>query len=201
MEYREITTQAELDALPPDVVAVVRSGFFRASGSATVQAWGSATVQARDSATVQASKFVAIHSHPRYGRTPNITGGVVIHVPDLERCDAATWLDFHDLAPAAGEAVVYKAVDDNWQANYGAAFTYAPGVEVVAPDYDSGRACGQGLHFGATPRQARKYRPEATRFVACAVPVDSIVPLGDKIKARSCRVLFEVDIDGTRVTA
>ncbi|RTK93180.1 hypothetical protein EKI60_06265, partial [Candidatus Saccharibacteria bacterium] len=58
----EVATQAELDELGPDVIAIVRSGRFvvrgdrkiRAYGSAKVVAWNSAMVTAYNSAKVWA---------------------------------------------------------------------------------------------------------------------------------------------------
>jgi hypothetical protein len=37
------------------------------------------------------------------------------------------------------------------------------------------------------------------RFLACEIDLAEAVPLDDKTKARSCRVLHEVDIDGNEV--
>lgn len=62
--------------------------------------------------------------------------------------------------------------------------------------------CGAGLHFGPTPRHARDYFDGATRFLACRIPVDAASGIPDgtaKIKAQSCVVLYEVDIDGERL--
>ena len=44
-----------------------------------------------------------------------------------------------------------------------------------------------------------RYYDGATKFVAVRVKAADIVPLGDKVKVPSCKVLHEVDIHGERV--
>jgi len=57
------------------------------------------------------------------------------------------------------------------------------------------------LHFGRSPRAAHVYYSGdgPPRFLACEIDLSESVPLDDKIKARSCRVLHEVDLDGNEV--
>jgi hypothetical protein len=44
------------------------------------------------------------------------------------------------------------------------------------------------------------YYSDGPRFVACSVAPDTAVLIDtDKIKSKSCRVLYECDIDGVRV--
>jgi hypothetical protein len=222
---REVRSQAELDAALSDTGACIHlkgQGRFSLSGSATVRAYDSATVRASDSATVgaydsatvraygsatvraygsatvRASKYVAIH---KYGTTPVVVGGVVIDVPDLDNCDAATWIDYYAAksadADARDDVVLYKALDGGLVSGHG--FAYPIGETVTCDDFNDVRVCGNGLHFGPTPRHARRYHQAATRYVACAVKADQIIPLGDKVKAPSCRVLHEVDIDAQQL--
>ncbi len=54
MRWVEVSTQAQLNALKPGEGAIVRSGYFTASGSSTVTAFDSSTVTASDSSTVTA---------------------------------------------------------------------------------------------------------------------------------------------------
>ncbi len=73
------------------------------------------------------------------------------------------------------------------------------GETIIAQDWAANGACGAGLHFGPTPRHARDYFEGATRFLECSIPVKdaSGIPGGTaKIKAKSCRVIREVTIDG-----
>ena len=205
----ECTTQTEVNkAVKAGDIPIVRSGFFDASDSATVRAYGSATVRASDSATVRAygsatvtaSKMVPVHVFSGYG-TPKVSGGIVLKVPNLDKCDAATWLDYNGITPTkAGYVTLFKAVGEDWQANHGASWTYEPGTAVTAEDYQPTRACGAGLHLGATPHQAGGYyNGVVVRYVACKVKVSELIPLGDKCKTRSVKVLHEVDIDGVKV--
>jgi hypothetical protein len=55
MNVVEVKTQVQLDKLKPGGIAAVRSGNFRASGSAQVTAYDSAQVRASGSAQVRAS--------------------------------------------------------------------------------------------------------------------------------------------------
>lgn len=65
--------------------------------------------------------------------------------------------------------------------------------------------CGGGLHFGPTPGAAMDSAwgplgPDA-RWVLCEVDLSEAVGVGNKLKARSCRVLHEVDARGNAVPA
>ena len=212
-DWVEVTSQAQMDALKPGDVAIVRSGTVTAYGSATVTAYdsatvtaydsatvtasGSATVTASDSATVTATPHVAVHVLSKYAK---IKGGVLITPPNTETCDAATWLAYYGVSVTkAGYATLYKAVHDNWQTTRGPQWTYAPGNTVTAEDFDGNRACGQGLHLCAAPHVSARYLDTATKYVAVKVKAADLIPLGDKAKVRSCVVLHEVDIDGQKV--
>jgi hypothetical protein len=164
-------------------------------GNSTVTAWGNSTVTAWGNSTVTASAYVAIH---RIGTSPKTRGGVLIQAPDLEKCSGEEWAAFYGLSPTrAGYVTVYAAVDDLFFKGHAYTPTrYAPGDKPVAADWDPGRWCGGGLHFGPTPGHAQRYNASATRFAACKVRAADMVPLGDKIKVRTCLVLCEVNVDG-----
>lgn len=119
---------------------------------------------------------------------------------DNNQINAGTWLNYHGVkVTKAGYAVLYKAVDQDWHGTYGNTWTYSPGATVTADDYDPTPSCGGGLHLGVTPRHARAYHQDATRYVACKVKVAELIPLDDKCKVRSVQVLHEVTIDGDNV--
>jgi len=169
-----------------------------ARGSSSVVAWDSSSVEARGSSSVEAGKYTAVHLH---SARATIKGGVLIDLTKLDLTDAQTWLDYHGVTVTkAGYATLFKAVGDNWEASRGPAWTYKPGTTVTADDYDRTPDCGHGLHLGITPRHARQYHQSATKFVAVKVLVSELIPLGDKAKVRSVKVLHEVDIDGKPVT-
>jgi hypothetical protein len=101
------------------------------------------------------------------------------------------WIRDNGLAAAHGEVVMFKAVRDGLLSYHGT--EYRIGATVTAEDYEPGAHCGGGLHFSPTVAGARSYDGGATRFLACAVDRRTLVVIGDKAKARSCRVLHEVD--------
>ena len=173
--------------------------------SATVRGvWDSATVHLYDSATAQhIGSHVAVHLH---SGAVKVTGGIIIDHTGVSDFEGAQWAAYHALADADGHAVVYKAVSPELEAGQSHRLTAYPiGETVAAPDWDPRKACGNGLHFSPTPRQALRYYqgPDSTkaRYLACRVVLDTLVPLDDKCKAPSCEVLHEVTIDGEAVTA
>lgn len=81
--------------------------------------------------------------------------------------------------------------------------SYRPGTSAEALDWDPAPSCGGGLHFSPRPFMARKY-VSGSRFVACRVKLADVVVIddygtSDKLKARSCTVLFECDEDGLEI--
>ena len=221
MSMRTITTQAELDRAIDDKVdyidicsdrgvwitvtacdsATVRacdSATVTACDSATVRACGSATVTAYDSATVRAQSRVAVHLHSGRAR---IDGGVLIdHTQEPSEADA--WCAYHAVRVEGGVATLYKAVDDAWATSRG--FDYQPGATPSAPDWSAVPSCGRGLHFSPSPIEALAYKPDATRFVAVGVALDTLVPIlgvgTPKAKAPAVVVACrEVDMDGREV--
>ena len=123
----------------------------------------------------------------------------------IKRSDPVAWCDLNAVPMSDGTAILFKAVDGDLVAGHDYTPTAYPlGERVTATDWSAAAECGRGLHFGRSPRAAHVYYSGgdlAPRFLACEVDLAEAVPLGDKIKARSCRVLHEVDIDGREVTA
>ena len=209
MRLIEIASQAELDALPENTIAVVRSGRFVAWGSAHVVAWGSAHVvawesahvEARASAHVEASQYVSVHQH---SETVVVIGGTVIRVKRL--VTITEWCAFYGVhINGNGHVLLYKAVRDDYRSDH--ATLYQPGTVVEASDWDGGRAeCGGGLHFSPHPALALEFDPTATRFIACPVALADIRPPQEsdeypsKVKAkRLCAPVVEVDRNGNPV--
>ena len=225
MNCRDVTSQAEYEAAEadPDVTCIHVTGSSRvvAWGSSSVVAWDSSSVEARGSSrveawdssrvlargstlveawgssSVEAGSHVPIQVHP--GHRGDVAGGVRIDLPDPEQMTAEEWAAYHGVAVEDGHVVLFKALDDGWHPGWTTDIAYVPGTTVEAPDFTSERRCGGGLHFGVTPGHASMYRGGASRWVACRVSLDGLVPLDDKAKARSCEVLFEVDRGGRPV--
>ena len=177
------------------------SASVRASDSASVEAWGSASVEAWDSASVEAGKYVAVHVHSQH---VTVEGGVVIDMSKLDCTDPYVWCDLHGITPIDGFVRVAKYVDPEWRAGHShTVTTYTPGTVVTADDWQPTPKCGKGLHFGATPTRARlsawQYFGPGARYVLCEVDLSEAIAVGDKLKARSCRVLHEIDDRGREV--
>lgn len=197
-----VATQTELNAAiaaGETFIELTGDGCYVVYGSATVTASDSATVTAYDSATVTASKYVSVHTT---GSGITVVGGVVIAVPDVdEMTSGKEWCEYAGIsANGKGTRILYKAVDENLISGHGTA--YHIGSTVTAEDFEDARRCGNGLHFSQSPHHANAYRSHSTnsRFLAVKVRTRDLVILGnDKVKAPSCEVLYEVDINGNRL--
>ena len=209
MSAIEVHTQAELDkALANlrdgdyvvclggtryDPLRVTGSAHVVARESAHVVARGSAHVEAWDSAHVAASQFVSVHRHPAHrGR---IDGGVVIAMPDETQMTAAEWCGYYGVTVTRGNALLYKALDDDLSTERArqCGITYTVGSRVKAPDWDPVPDCGNGLHACPSPAIAARYNQEATRFVRVRAKLAGLVVLGDKVKAPALTVVCECD--------
>jgi hypothetical protein len=202
---------AHIEARDSARVEARGSAHIVARDSVHVEAWDSVhvvardsvhIVEARDSVHIEASAHVAIH---RVSPLVTARGGVVIDIASLDLTDPATWADYEGVNVRDGVAVVYKATSPELMAGQGNTPThYAIGSTVVAGDWDPGPWCGNGLHFSPHPRLAAEYYQgheprDQVRYLACEIDITDAVPLGDKIKSESCRVLHEVDINGAPI--
>ena len=186
-----------------DSSSVVAWGSARvvAWDSSSVVAWDSARVEARGSARVEASPYVAVYLH---SARATVTGGVIIDITALDLTHLTDWAEYHGVEVVDGEVIVYKAVDADLRSARG--FAYPIGETVTCPDWDPAPVCGGGLHLSPRPAQAREYYRAAARFLRCAVPVEALTIIdGDathmtqKLKARTVRVLCEVDVHGHEI--
>jgi len=210
MEYIEVNTQKEFDtAIAAGHSVSVSTGFFKASGNASVEASGNASVRASGAVFIRlfggkkilasVSVIIAEHKKAAYRR-----GGTVINVK--EPSTPAEWCEYWGATVTKGTAILYKCVDNSFGSNNDPEFKYTPGTVPVAPDWDNGEAeCGGGLHFSSTPAIASRYNGSGTRYVACPVALKDIVvhknpQYPDKIKARGCcGKVYEVDIHSKRI--
>ena len=197
----EARGSARVEAWDSSSVVARGSATVEAYGSATVVAWDSARVEAWDSARVEASPYVAVYLH---SARATVTGGVIIDITALDLTGLTDWAEYHGVEVVDGEVIVYKAVDADLRSERD--FAYPIGETVTCPDWDPAPVCGGGLHFSPRPAQAREYYRAAARFLRCAVPVDDLTIIdGDathmtpKLKARTVRVLCEVDVHGHEI--
>lgn len=175
--------------------SVIARDFARvvARDTTHVEAWGSTTAEA--------SEYVAVHVH---SSLVSFMGGVVIDLTTLDLTDLADWTAYHGIEIMGEGAIVYKAVDADLRSERG--FAYPIGETVSCLDWDPEPVCGGGLHFSPSPTQAHSYYKEASKFIRCVVPLsDTTVISGTathltpKLKARTARILCEVDVYGQEI--
>jgi hypothetical protein len=190
---------ASVSASDSASVSASDSASVSASDSASVSAFDSASVSASGSASVRATPFVVVQ---RTGELAKVDGGVLIQIPEVKTTEQ--FFEYYGIKATRGTVTLYKLVDDKYLSAHGT--SYKPGQKPSASDWDSEPCCGSGLHFSPRAFMARKYAsPRFERFVACKVKVADIVVIDDygtpdKIKARSCVVLYDCDEDGEKVT-
>ena len=185
------------------------SAHVEARGSAHVVARGSAHVVARDSAHVVARGSAHVEAKGPLAvairRSPNAKVSGLLVVQAFEQStEPMDWLKSVGAKVSRGKAILYKRTGPEFETQYG--IRYVPGTGVEAPDWDGGNhECGGGLHFCGDPAACDLFRDkEGDRYVACEVVVADIVvharpDYPDKIKARRCKVLYEVDREGNRI--
>jgi hypothetical protein len=190
---------SSVEAWESSRVVARESSSVVAWGSSRVEAWGSSSVVARESSRVVAGRYASVHKMP--GHLSKISGGVVIVVPDTAKMDGAEWCDYYGVTVKRGKATLYKALDDDLSTPNArrVQIIYAVGTKVAAPDWNSRRECGGGLHSCASPAMAQRYNEGATRYVAIECAVAEIVVIDDKVKAPTAKVLYECDRHGDKI--
>lgn len=87
----------------------------------------------------------------------------------------------------APTVTLYKCVDQNMRSAHGA--EYPVGATVVDDLYENHAGCGNGLHFWPSVEIAKcKTNSYGHIIIECEVDLATLVPIGDKCKARSCFV-------------
>jgi hypothetical protein len=177
--------------------------------NSSVVAWENSSVEARENSFIRlwsalkitASAYVIIAKH---GTAKSIKGGRVQKM--MTPKTAKEWCEFYGVEVKDGVAIVYKALNPDFNTQI-RGFAYRPGTVPVASDWDGGRAeCGGGLHFSPTPRHALAFHSGAVKFVGCPVAIKDIAKphkdaqYPEKIKAKGCcGPVFEVDRNGKPV--
>ena len=104
-----------------------------------------------------------------------------------------------------GRVLLYKGTRNNGSTRNGV--IYAVGKTVTAPDWkDINVECGNGLHFCTDPQDcAGLVNYPVTRWFAVSVKASEVRCLigatgkPDKFRARSCKVLYECDVNGKKL--
>lgn len=176
-----------------------------AQGAVDVVAYDQAIVRcAGNSVTVQASSTCTVVWDARID--PKVQSTCVTHPlrtsETVEQWCKANLCQVTQVLGGSDYVVLYKAVNKSFNSFWGA--NYAPGTETVAADWDGGVVeCGKGLHFSATPLEAKTHFLSSSRYIACRVliedlslPREGIFLYPNKIKAKRCFNLYECDLLG-----
>lgn len=191
---------SHVEAFGSSHVVARGSSHVEAWDSSHVEAWESSHVVAWGSSHVVAARAVAVHKMPSHMK--KISGGVVIDVPDPHTFSVKDWCDYYGVPVKRGSATLFKAVDEDlstFQARR-AGISYTIGTSPLAPDFNIVKECGGGLHVSPSPAMALAYHSSATpRFLRVTARLSDLVVVGDKVKARTVRVVGEVDRYGKPV--
>jgi len=171
----------------------------RGSSSPRMEAWGSSSprMEAWESSSVTGSvgkhSLVGVLRHDK--AKVDLPGAVILKTPE-EITTLTDWIDYYGLEADKKQLTVYKLVGADLKSGHGT--LYEIGTAVSCPDFSPEPRCGNGLHFSPSPSATHKYA-SGTRYLACQVHRKDVILLGDKIKAKECKVLHEVDIDGVKI--
>ena len=163
-----------------------RNGDFHLGADERIETWGSSHVTG--SVGKHTLTGVEVHGDSKV----NLPGAVILKTPkDVESLE--DWIDYYGLKGTRAKIVVFKLVHDDLQSEHGA--LYEIGTKVTAECWSSEPFCGGGLHFSPSPSATHRYG-KGTRYLRCEVLRKDVVLLGDKLKAKACKVICEVDVDG-----
>jgi hypothetical protein len=177
----------------------------RAYDYSQVTAYGYSQVTAYDYSRVRAcgkNSFVLVRSTYSKVSTPKRQRKTLI--PQYPG-SVQEWLGSYGIKSKGESVVLFKGVNDNFTSNHNNT-AYAIGTETTAPDWEDTEAieCGKGLHFCPDPALTLQFI-QAKHYVACEINVadlriyDGTPMYPNKIRARACRNLYEVDINGNRI--
>ena len=156
--------------------------------------YGRATVEADDRAEVMAGAYVPVHI---LSEQVSVVGGMQILVEPTKTISPKQWCAVNIITvDDDGMAHLYKAVDKDGRSPRGGLYIIGDTTDDTEHWLDT-RKCGRGLHASPTPKMAREYFEEATRFFEVTCPVEDLRPIDNtKCKAPRLHVLREVNIYG-----
>jgi len=128
------------------------------------------------------------------------SGGIIVKAYE-QPTNPWEWCKATNVIIRAGYAYLYKRVSGDLTTRNG--FKYTLRTKVIAPDFNKENECGGGLHFCPTPPQCDQFRDDGP-YIKCRVPLDEMVihsrpEYPDKIKARSCYVMYICDREGRKI--
>ena len=178
---------------------LVKSGHWKAQGQAQIEAYDQAQIEAYGQAKVVAtSPYVSILAKSSQAQ---LFGGCILGNKSLTPVE---WLSACNINIRRGKVKLFKSLEKDWTTQKGVSFKV--GEVTIAPDWEANSQdeCGKGLHFSPTVAQTKLFRDKGI-FIACEVAVKDMADLPafaeypDKIRARACIVLYQVDEKGQKV--
>jgi len=166
-----------------------------------VTAWGNSQVTAWENSQVTAKglAFAIV-------RSPNVIAKGNFHIITYPK-SIEEWCERNLIEINNGKFLVYKATDINYQTQDN--FKYTIGKIVTDPQWNpsTGIECGFGLHFCYDPIACEQFNDRPGHYLLCEVDVKNVAffkgtPVYPaKIRAKSCKVICEVDRNGNRITS
>ncbi|MCK9569834.1 hypothetical protein M0R72_12900 [Candidatus Pacearchaeota archaeon] len=181
-------------------------------GNSQVTAWGNSQVTARENSQVTARENSQVTARENsqvtaWGlalaivRSKNAKAKGNIHVIKYPET-IEEWCDIYGIKISKGKINVYKAVDGDFCSR--ANFKYPLGKKATDPNWkpDTNIECGYGLHFCWDPIACEQFNNKPGHYLLCEVALKDIAYFSgepsypEKIRAKACKVICEVDREG-----
>ena len=225
MKTMEIHNQAEYDANKDfDGILIIKSGYVRASGNATVRAWGNAAVIASDNATVKAWGNATVRASDN--ATVRAWGNAAVIASDNATVRAwgnayclllsayatfrgtmnatskvcikptydAAVIDF--VADHEGsDLVLYKSVNPETDCDFRTGtIKYVIGKEVLCPDWDGNTSIECGNGLHLSPTALETQRYNEGKILKCLVRPEDVAVFAGDITKVRCRAVRPVAV-------
>jgi hypothetical protein len=176
-------------------------------GNSQVTAWENSQVTARENSQVTAwgnSQVTASGLALAIVRSKNAKARGNTHVIKYPKT-IKEWCDIYGIKISKGKINVYKAVDENFcSRDY---FKYEIGKKATDQLWNPSTdiECGYGLHFCWDPIACEQFNNKPGHYLLCEVDMKSIAffdgepQYPEKIRAKECKVICEVDRQGKRL--
>ena len=187
-EYGECEIRNGIYIVTSGNVTARENSQVTARGNSQVTAWENSQVTAWGMAlAIQRSPFAMVNGNKYVIEYPKSIIG---------------WCERNGIAVSNGKFIVYKATDTDYCTRNG--FKYIIGEQIIDPAWNSSTdiECGQGLHFCYDPIACEQFNNKPGHYLKCEVSVKDVAfysrtpTYPDKIRAKQCYVICEVDRNG-----
>lgn len=165
-----------------------------------VVAWENSSVEARGNSFVEARENAQIVKMSDQARLKSVGNSRIVTMPTT----IGDYCDYYDVNTEEGNAILYKAVREDYTSYQDRTFRYEINEKKEVPcNPSTSVGCGQGLHVSHLAwaiKFGRDYisRKGDFRIIECAVPMDKVVVpanCGGKVRTSELTVLREVPKD------